>query len=248
MVIHTWNSFWGWWDSWTISNVWQSVKDKSYREELLKVKKKVLVEAMDSQNKRKDGLLRGLTDWGELYTGIQDTILESKGIDQFSTLPEIAPAVSGLADTTAGEKNILGMVKAAAIPKGGRFTSHRKRSYGWDNHNGLDLSAPEGTDIVMRDYGTLLTVKSVNTATPSKGLRNSITLTGTYSDGTTIEVSLGHMMDNSIRVMEGQTLHVGDIIGKVSNIGMTSGREKGGIMAWYEGKRSGYHFTSSPKA
>ena len=138
------------------------------------------------------------------------------------------------------EQNIgLAMVAGGVIPAGGEFDS--PRSYRKGIHNGLDVAAPEGSEIIMRDFGTPLSVVRVNTKTPSKGLGNSVHLRGTYSNGDTIEVSLGHMQNHSINIAAGQIVEPGTLIGKVGNTGMTSDREKGGITAWYEGKNSGFH-------
>ena len=49
------------------------------------------------------------------------------------------------------------------------------------------------------------------------------------------------MQNGSVRLNVGDVVLPGDVIGGVGNTGMTSDREKGGITAWYEGKKSGYH-------
>ncbi len=216
-------------------------KSKSYREDLLRLKKQILIDAIDQSGERLNGYLWGKTSLGELYQNIQDETLQARGIDPFPTLPDISPSpisLSGAQSSAAASGNpVLNMVKGYSIPNGGGFSA--ARGYRKGTHHGLDLSAPEGTEIFMRDFGTPLTVSNVNTATPSKGAGNSVTLKGKYPSGDIIEITLGHMGSNTINVDTGQVVHAGTLIGKVGNSGMTS--ENGKITPWREDKKTGFH-------
>ena len=228
-------------------------KSKNYRDEVLKAKKKALIDAMDAVGQRTEGYLWGLTAWGELRETIQDDTLQGRQIEPFPKLPEISPSPINLANVPTSPRmrsiNVgqdsysefpaLGFVEGAVIPNGGRFSS--PRNYRKGTHHGIDLSANAGSDIVLQDFNTPLTVKRVGTKNPTSGLGNYVILQGKYDNGDNIEISLGHMQNGSINVTEGQAVNTGDILGKVGNTGMTSDREKGGVTAWYEGKKSGYH-------
>ncbi len=131
------------------------------------------------------------------------------------------------------------MVNGGTIPRGGRFTS--ARSYRGGTHNGLDIAAPEGTDINLPEMGAAMTVTKVHTSTPSRGAGNYVTLEGNLPNGDRVQLTLGHMKQNSINVALGQQIPAGTLIGKVGNTGMTSDKTKGGVTAWYEGKSSGFH-------
>ncbi len=214
-------------------------KSKSYREDLLKLKKRTLIDAIDSSGARLNGYLWGRSTLGENYDIIQNLNLNERGIDPLPTLPNILPSPIDLnnSNVTAGENIPLQMVAGGVVTKGGDF--YASRAYRKGNHNGLDIAAPEGTNIIMQDYGTPLTVTKINTATPTKGAGNSVTLSGTYDNGDIVEITLGHMANNSINVTQGQTVDVGTIIGDVGNTGMTS--ENGKITPWREDKKTGYH-------
>ncbi len=87
--------------------------------------------------------------------------------------------------------------------------------------------------------GAAMTVTKVHTKTPSTGAGNYVTLEGNLPNGDRIQLTLGHMKQNSINVAVGQQIPAGTLIGKVGNTGMTSEGKR--ITAWYEGKKSGFH-------
>ena len=49
------------------------------------------------------------------------------------------------------------------------------------------------------------------------------------------------MQNGSIALKAGDMVQPGAMIGRVGNTGMTSDRQKGGVTAWYPGKKSGHH-------
>ncbi len=149
-----------------------------------------------------------------------------------STPPTTAP-------TPTGKPLVMGFVKGGTVPNGGGFTA--SRGYRGGQHNGLDISAPEGTPVKMVDFGTHMSVKKVHTDNPSSGLGDYVELWGQYPNGDIIEVSLGHFQRGTIRVKPRVIIGANVLIGYVGNTGMTSDREKGGVTGWYEGKKSGYH-------
>ena len=218
-------------------------RSKTYREDLLNLKRKTLIDAIDDSGARKKGRLWGLTDIGEIYENVQNETLESRGINPQPPMVDLKPLDLGLntgvnSATQGNSNNIaLNMVKGGKIT--GKFSDYRKYRKG--QHNGIDIAAPEGTNILMPDIGIPLTVAKVQTSTPSKGAGNYVVLSGTYPDGTNIEMQISHCKRSSINVDTGQEVNAGTLIAKVGNTGMTSDREKGKITAWYEGKSSGYH-------
>lgn len=121
----------------------------------------------------------------------------------------------------------------------GRFSD--ARAYRKGKHNGIDVAVPEGTPIVSPDAGVPLTVTRVVTGSPSKGGGNTVTLSGTLPDGRAVSLTASHMQNGSIALKPGDVVQPGEVIGRVGNTGMTSDRQKGGITAWYPGKKSGYH-------
>ena len=103
------------------------------------------------------------------------------------------------------------------------------------------MAVPEGTPIVSPDAGEPLTVTKVVTGSPSKGGGNTVTLSGTLPDGRAVSLTASHMQNGSIALKPGDVVQPGEVIGRVGNTGMTSDRQKGGVTAWYPGKKSGYH-------
>ena len=128
-----------------------------------------------------------------------------------------------------------------AMIANGTVTGHFSdwRAYRNGQHNGIDI-AGRG-NITLPQTNIPLSVSKVNTKSPHKGGGNSVTLSGTDSNGDKWDFIISHMENNSIALNVGDVVLPGDVIGKVGNTGMTSDREKGGITAWYDGKKSGYH-------
>ena len=208
-------------------------RSEDYREQLQTITSDVLLKAVDflTQNhgQRTEGYIWGKTDLGELAERLGSSVF-IKELETSEILPDDV-------DLDATIPPASQMVQGTIT---GRFSDWR--AYRKGQHNGIDVAAPEGTDIVLSDYGTDLTVSKVNTATPSKGGGNSVTLSGTYDNGDKIEVIISHMQNDSISVNAGDAVDVGTVIGKVGNTGMTSDRSKNGkVTAWYEGKSSGFH-------
>ena len=75
----------------------------------------------------------------------------------------------------------------------------------------------------------------------SKNAGNTVTLEGKMADGKTVSLQLSHMQNGSVSLKAGDVVRPGDLAGRVGNTGMTSDRAKGGITAWYPGKKSGHH-------
>ncbi len=215
-------------------------KSKTYRDDLLKLKKKALIDAIDQSGERLNGYLWGKTNIGEMRSTIQDQTLQIRGIDPFPTLPDILPSPITLNDTVnTNESPVFGLVRGGVVPQGGGFDA--PRTYRNGTHNGLDIAIQGGSEITMTDFGTPLTVSRVNTTTPSKGAGNSVTLKGKYPTGDTIEITLGHMQNDSINVQSGDVVAPGTVIGLVGNTGQTSDKKQGKVTDWYEGKDSGFH-------
>lgn len=202
--------------------------DKNYRKNLQQIATDVLLEAIDGSGERTKGYLWGNTDLGDFREGINSRIFQPN-LD----IPELLPDDIDLQVST--EPVALQMVQGGTIT--GHFSD--RRAYRNGQHNGVDVAAPEGTDITMQDYGTDLTVSRVNTATPSKGGGNSVTLSGTYANGDSIDVIISHMQNDSVEVNVGDVVDVGTVIGKVGNTGMTSEGKR--ITPWREDKKTGYH-------
>ena len=113
------------------------------------------------------------------------------------------------------------------------------RGYRNGKHNGEDWAAPEGTSIVVPS-GLAEEFRVVKSG-KSKGGGNTVTLEGKMSDGKTLSLQMSHMQNGSVALKNGDVVQPGALVGRVGNTGMTSDRQKGGITAWYPGKKSGYH-------
>ena len=71
-------------------------RSKTYREDLLNLKRKILIDAIDNSGARKNGRLWGLTDIGEIYENVQNETLESRGISPQPPMTELKPLDLGL--------------------------------------------------------------------------------------------------------------------------------------------------------
>ncbi|MBE6152747.1 MAG: M23 family metallopeptidase [Firmicutes bacterium] len=85
------------------------------------------------------------------------------------------------------------------------------------NHYGIDLSAPEGTDIVAIGDGIVYQVGN-----DSDGLGNYVYIKHDYGDIIFYSI-YGHMLDDSIVVNENQNIKSGEKIGCVGNTGSSTG-------------------------
>lgn len=211
-------------------------KDKNFEENVNKLVNELLLREIDESGQRTEGIVFGLSRLGEFSEQINYRKFQSLNFSN-----DIFPSNIDL-ETQSGmdltQIPALNMIEGGTTT--GRFYDYRK--YRKSQHNGLDIAAPEGTPIKLSDFGIPLEVTEVNTATPSKGGGNYVTLSGTYENGDKIDITVSHMQNNSITVAEGDIVEVGTIIGKVGNTGMTSDRSKRGkVTAWYEGKSSGFH-------
>ena len=124
----------------------------------------------------------------------------------------------------------------------GTVTGHFSdwRAYRSGQHNGVDVAG--SGNITLPQTNIPLTVSKVNTKTPHKGGGNSVTLSGTDSNGDTWDFIISHMQNGSVSLNVGDVVLPGEVVGKVGNTGMTSDKSQGGkITRWYEGKKSGYH-------
>ena len=122
--------------------------------------------------------------------------------------------------------------------KNGKVTSNFGMR-GEKHHNGIDVAASAGSEILMPDIGVPFTVKEIQDRNPVKGYGNYVVLEGNL-DGHSVEMKIAHMQNHSINVGLGQQIRAGTLIGKVGNTGLT-GNSKDGIGDWYEGKNFGYH-------
>lgn len=113
------------------------------------------------------------------------------------------------------------------------------RGYRNGKHNGEDWAAPEGTSIVVPS-GLAEEFRVVKSG-KSKGGGNTVTIEGKMPDGKTVSLQMSHMQNGSVALKNGDVVRPGALVGRVGNTGMTSDRQKGGITAWYPGKKSGYH-------
>ena len=154
-----------------------------------------------------------------------------------------APAETARPAPPAHPAGNTGNIGLDMVGGSGRITGrfYDPRAYRKGRHNGIDVAVPEGTPVVSPDAGVPLTVTRVVTGSPSKGGGNAVTLSGTLPDGRAISLTASHMQNGSIALKAGDVVQPGALIGRVGNTGMTSDRQKGGITAWYPGKKSGYH-------
>ena len=84
-------------------------------------------------------------------------------------------------------------------------------------HSGIDLSAPEGTEIVASAGG-----KIYKTGYEPNGLGNYVKIQHDVN-GETYYTAYGHMLDNSIVVSEGQIVKSGEKIGIIGSTGRSTG-------------------------
>ena len=208
--------------------------DKDYRTKLQQIATDVLLEAIDGSGEPLTGMLWGNSELGDFREEINSRIFQPDLV-----IPELLPDDINLTEAAVSDAPpARQMIEGGTIT--GRFSDHR--AYRNGQHNGLDIAAPEGTDITLSDFGTALTVTKVNTDTPSKGGGNSVTLSGSYSNGDKIDIIISHMKNDSINLKVGDNVETGTLLGKVGNTGMTSDRSQNGkVTAWYDGKSSGYH-------
>lgn len=85
------------------------------------------------------------------------------------------------------------------------------------HHSGMDLSAPDGTEIISVGDGIVYKVELSNT-----GLGNHVYIKHEYGETTFYSV-YGHMLENSIVVSEGQIINEGDVIGIIGSTGASTG-------------------------
>lgn len=209
-------------------------RSKTYRQDLLDLQKKTLLDAMDNSGKDKktwaffgtNPIFMGMfgeknTNFGEVYEEIKGQKLEKRNIQPEPTIPEFIPLDLAL-ETNSGvlgtSNNLaLNMVKGGKIT--GRFSDWR--AYRNGQHNGIDVAAPEGTDIVLEDFKTPLTVTKVGLGSKTAG--NYVILNGTYGNGDSIELQINHMKDGSINIKKDDILDAGAIIGQVGKTGHATG-------------------------
>ena len=183
--------------------------------------------ALDELNQEAENV----TEYSQDFT-VDDIHLESR---EAAAAPRTVEAVGNTGNT--------GNIGLDMVGGSGRITGRFSdaRAYRKGKHNGIDVAVPEGTPIVSPDAGAPLTVTRVVTGSPSKGGGNTVTLSGTLPDGRAVSLTASHMQNGSIALKPGDVVQPGEVIGRVGNTGMTSDRQKGGITAWYPGKKSGYH-------
>lgn len=84
-------------------------------------------------------------------------------------------------------------------------------------HSGIDLTAPEGTEIVASAGG-----KIYKTGYEPNGLGNYVKIQHDVN-GETYYTAYGHMLDNSVVVSEGQIVNAGDKLGIIGTSGRSTG-------------------------
>lgn len=204
--------------------------DKNYREKLQELSTEVLLNAIDnsgeptttrsffgSKEKWFDFFGERNTELGEFRNSINNRIFSPN-----LPLPELSPSDIDLDSIPTGTIGNSGNL-ALDMVQGGKITGRFAdwRAYRKGQHNGIDIAAPEGTNIVLTDYKTLLTVDKVRLGSETAG--NYVILKGKYDNGDTIELQINHMKDNSINVKKGDVLNVGSIIGQVGKTGHATG-------------------------
>ena len=108
------------------------------------------------------------------------------------------------------------------------ITSHygAGREGGKRIHGGLDIGARKGSPVKVPKISGLEVTSvydgSFANDTAHKG-GNSVTLSGTLSNGKDIKIKLMHLQEGSINVKKGDKVNPGDVIAKVGNTGVTSG-------------------------
>lgn len=114
--------------------------------------------------------------------------------------------------------------------------------YGMRNgkhHDGIDIAAKAGDEILMKDFGGDFVVKKSVMNNPYTGYGCYVDLEGNVN-GHIVGLKFAHMGRNTINVDVGQRVSPGTLIGKVGNTGRTGNKIKG-FSDWNEKKNYGYH-------
>ena len=221
---------------------------KTYRMDVMDARRDAMTEAVQSSGKKQaDGWFFGFgaekpTSFGKRVSQALTALEEQTGrVEEYT--PEFRTDEIDLSPGPQQSQSSTGNIGLDMVGGNGRITGRFSdyRAYRKGQHNGIDVAVPSGTPIVSPDFGVPLTVSKVVTDSPSRGGGNTVTLGGTLPDGRTISITASHMQNGSIALRNGDVVQPGALIGRVGNTGMTSDRQKGGITAWYPGKKSGYH-------
>ena len=221
---------------------------KTYRMDVMDARRAAMVEAVQSSGKKQaDGWFFGFgaeepTSFGKRVSQALTALEEQTGqVKEYA--PEFRTDDIDLSQSPQQPQSSTGNIGLDMVGGSGQITGRFSdyRAYRKGQHNGVDIAVPSGTPIVSPDLGIPLTVSRVVTGSPSRGGGNTVTLGGTLPDGRTISLTASHMQNGSITLKAGDVVQPGAMIGRVGNTGMTSDRQKGGVTAWYPGKKSGYH-------
>ena len=221
---------------------------KTYRMDVMDARRDAMTEAVQASGKKQaDGWFFGFgaekpTSFGKRVSQALTALEEQTGrVEEYT--PSFRTDEIDLSQSPKPVQSSTGNIGLDMVGGNGRITGRFSdyRAYRKGQHNGIDVAVPSGTPIVSPDFGVPLTVSKVVTDSPSRGGGNTVTLGGTLPDGRTISITASHMQNGSIALRNGDVVQPGALIGRVGNTGMTSDRQRGGITAWYPGKKSGYH-------
>ena len=221
---------------------------KTYRMDVMDARRAAMTEAIQSSGKKQaDGWFFGFraeepTSFGKRVSQAFATLEEQTGrVEEYT--PSFQTDAIDLPSGSQQPQFSTGNIGLDMVGGSGRITGRFSdyRAYRKGQHNGIDVAVPAGTPIVSPDLGVPLRVSRAVTGSPSRGGGNTVTLEGTLPDRRTISITASHMQNGSIVLKAGDVVQPGALIGRVGNTGMTSDRVKGGITAWYPGKKSGHH-------
>ena len=221
---------------------------KTYRMDVMDARRAAMTEAVQASGKKQsDGWFFGFgaeepTSFGKRVSQAFTALKEQTGRVEEYTPPFRTDDID-LSQSPQQPQSSTGNIGLDMVGGSGRITGRFSdyRAYRKGQHNGIDVAVPAGTPVISPDFGVPLTVTRVVTGSPSRGGGNTVTFGGTLPDGREISITASHMQNGSIALKSGDVVQPGAFIGRVGNTGMTSDRQKGGITAWYPGKKSGYH-------
>ena len=217
-------------------------RDKDYRQQILDLKKRVLIDAITNSGERLTGYLWGQSALGEALTEIQDMTLENRNIDPFPTLPDIQPSNITLTPqarpapvpanqtprleriptndelpTLTGEVDLsssfyLGNYR---VTDGYSLTPTALRN--GRGHAAIDRALPPNTPLIIPNGHAWTVAKTGRNSTAGK----HVTISTTLSNGDNLSVTLAHLNDYYVR--RGDIINPGEMFARSGNTGNSTG-------------------------